>query len=623
MLAALPARRLAGCTFHLTWRLTPAGTAPGPVPRALLLVEVGPDRSADVLAYLLATELDRAGLPTSVEVFTTGAALPAYHVAALRSARRIEVGATVIAPAGVVVARTVAERAETPVAGPPDVAPRLPGRPDAGAGTRADTAALSRRAVPRRRPLGDRPPSPVAPAGDDEQDGPRGSVIEEPLGVDTGAVDADVAEAPVAEGAPDTDPFHGPLQDAYCWRPCSTRRRRGPTTAAAGHPLPPPIRPLPAHPHSLIRDEPAGGKAHSVESDTSRIELLPTASEPAPTADENPSKAVGVADKISRSGRATGGPATGRCPPRACPDQPPRCPPSRRPAPVDEAPPAESFDIFETSAPPAPVGTGAGESDVEKTGTHRRPPHRGPCGRRSRTAPAATSAAAPRCLAVRLTHRPRRSSATARRPGPAVGRPPCGRAAASVAAAGRPALRRRAVAGRAPARRGPPRPAARRTSTPSRAGGAGARRCPGRSRRGLAATGRDRARPPGPTSGRARLAGTASAPVPEGGAARRHSRRQRARGERPWDQRPRGRCERRWHPAVPRRGRVVRASRVRSGRGRSTVRRCPHQRPRRRQRRGPPPPSSCSATHRDQGREMRRCRSSCSAGWRGWRSPAG
>ena len=130
VLAALPARRLAGCTLHLTWRLTPAGAAPGPVPRALVLVETGPDRSADVLAYLLATELDRAGVPTSVEVFTTGDALPAYHVAALRSARRIEVGATVIAPAGVVVARTVAERAETPVAGPPDVAARVPGRPE-------------------------------------------------------------------------------------------------------------------------------------------------------------------------------------------------------------------------------------------------------------------------------------------------------------------------------------------------------------------------------------------------------------------------------------------------------------------------------------------------------------
>ena len=422
VLAALPARRLAGCTFHLTWRLTPAGTAPGPVPRALLLVEAGPDRSADVLAYLLATELDRAGLPTSVEVFTTGAALPAYHVAALRSARRIEVGATVIAPAGVVVARTVAERAETPVAGPPDVAPRLPGRPDAEAGTRADTAALfvvpspddalsgssaeSRRAGGRRRrrDLG-------------------GSVIEEPPGVDAGAVDADVAEAPVAEGAPDTDPFHGPLRVPLL-APLLDPTTPGADDGSGRPPQPTPIRPLPAQPAVADRDEPAGGKAHSVESDTSRIELLPTASEPAAPADEPPSDAVGGADEIPQEWEDDWRSGDWAMPPSGLPGPPAEVPAESPAAPVDEARPAESFDIFETSAPPAPVGTGAGESDVEKTGRTavrrtevradvdpgpRRPPVRGP---------------APRRLAVRLTHGPRRSSAAARRPGPAVGGPP-------------------------------------------------------------------------------------------------------------------------------------------------------------------------------------------------------
>ena len=89
--------------------------APGrrtrPVPRAVVLVEAGPDRSADVLAYLLEYELDRAAVPASVEVFTTGTTLPAYHLAALAAARRIEVGTSVIAPQGVVVARTAAEAA--------------------------------------------------------------------------------------------------------------------------------------------------------------------------------------------------------------------------------------------------------------------------------------------------------------------------------------------------------------------------------------------------------------------------------------------------------------------------------------------------------------------------------
>lgn len=366
VLAALPARRLAGCTFHLTWRLTPAGTAPGPVPRALLLVEAGPDRSADVLAYLLATELERAGLPTSVEVFTTGAALPAYHVAALRSARRIEVGATVIAPAGVVVARTVAERAETPVAGPPDVAARVPGRPDAEAGTRADTAALfvvpspddalsassaeSRRAGGRRRrrDLG-------------------GSVIEEPPGVDAGALDADVAEAPVAEGAPDTDPFHGPLRVPLL-APVLDPTTPGADDGSGGPPQPTPIRPLPAQPAVADRDEPAGGKARTVESDTSRIELLPTASEPAASADEPPSDAVGGADEIPQEWEDDWRSGDWAMPPSGLPGPPAEVPAESPVAPADESRPAEAFDIFETSAPPAPVGAGAGESDVEKTG---------------------------------------------------------------------------------------------------------------------------------------------------------------------------------------------------------------------------------------------------------------
>jgi hypothetical protein len=92
-LTALPARRLSGCTLHLTWRCTPAGAAPGPLPHAVVLVEADPDRSADVLAYLLATELGRTGAPASVEVFTVGTPLPAYHAAALRAACQIARGA--------------------------------------------------------------------------------------------------------------------------------------------------------------------------------------------------------------------------------------------------------------------------------------------------------------------------------------------------------------------------------------------------------------------------------------------------------------------------------------------------------------------------------------------------
>jgi hypothetical protein len=58
-LRGVPARRLTGCTLRLTWRRTPAGATPGPLPHAVVLVEADPDRSPDVLAYLLATELER------------------------------------------------------------------------------------------------------------------------------------------------------------------------------------------------------------------------------------------------------------------------------------------------------------------------------------------------------------------------------------------------------------------------------------------------------------------------------------------------------------------------------------------------------------------------------------
>jgi hypothetical protein len=55
-------------------------------------------------------------------------------------------------------------------------------------------------------------------------------------------------------------------------------------------------------------------------------------------------------------------------PPSGLPGPPADAPAELPAAPVDEAQPAEAFDIFETSAPPAPVGAGAEESDVEKTG---------------------------------------------------------------------------------------------------------------------------------------------------------------------------------------------------------------------------------------------------------------
>ncbi|GEL18425.1 hypothetical protein [Pseudonocardia asaccharolytica] len=88
------AHRPPGCRTWLTWRITPAGSAPGPLPYPVILVEIAAEAAfeehlADVMAYRFAATLDRAGTAASVEVFVAGTALPSYHAAALKSARPV------------------------------------------------------------------------------------------------------------------------------------------------------------------------------------------------------------------------------------------------------------------------------------------------------------------------------------------------------------------------------------------------------------------------------------------------------------------------------------------------------------------------------------------------------
>lgn len=86
----LPARHLRGCRVQLTWRLTPAGSASGPLPHPVVLVEVEPgERPRDVLAYQLAVALERVGVHAAVEVLAAGDPVPPYHAAALRGARPV------------------------------------------------------------------------------------------------------------------------------------------------------------------------------------------------------------------------------------------------------------------------------------------------------------------------------------------------------------------------------------------------------------------------------------------------------------------------------------------------------------------------------------------------------
>ncbi len=209
-LAALPARRLAGCTLHLTWRRTPAGAAPGPLPRAVVLVAVDPGRAADVLAYTLATELDRAGVVASVEVFTVGAPLPAYHTAALRGAREVVLGP---GASGSDAAVSTA-RASTAVV--PDAAPAGPVAPDP---------------TPSNPPVADGGPAGIEPAETEPADpAPASPVRADP-------VPADVEEAhPAAGGSTwDAGPPEPPAD-----RPGLPGRRRRLDSAATDAPDPQP-----------------------------------------------------------------------------------------------------------------------------------------------------------------------------------------------------------------------------------------------------------------------------------------------------------------------------------------------------------------------------------------------
>jgi hypothetical protein len=97
---ARAARRLPGVVaVRESWRVTPAGSAPGPVPHRVVLVETaGPDDCDHVVHHLAhaARSLD----DTSVEVFPSGAVLPAYHREALAAARPLVAEESAGAPVG-------------------------------------------------------------------------------------------------------------------------------------------------------------------------------------------------------------------------------------------------------------------------------------------------------------------------------------------------------------------------------------------------------------------------------------------------------------------------------------------------------------------------------------------
>jgi hypothetical protein len=91
-LGLVPSRLLRDCQLWLTWRLTPAGGAPGPVPHPVVLVETADALGAEALAYQVAEVLSRAGVFASVEVFSSSLQLGDYHREALAAARSLSQG---------------------------------------------------------------------------------------------------------------------------------------------------------------------------------------------------------------------------------------------------------------------------------------------------------------------------------------------------------------------------------------------------------------------------------------------------------------------------------------------------------------------------------------------------
>jgi hypothetical protein len=88
-LRSVPPRLLRDCQLWLTWRLTPAGGAPGPLPHPVVLIETLDGVGADLLAYQVAEVLARAGVFASVEVFSGESELDEYHRAALAEAHLV------------------------------------------------------------------------------------------------------------------------------------------------------------------------------------------------------------------------------------------------------------------------------------------------------------------------------------------------------------------------------------------------------------------------------------------------------------------------------------------------------------------------------------------------------
>ncbi|MBB5959008.1 hypothetical protein FHS29_005617 [Saccharothrix tamanrassetensis] len=76
-------------SVRATWRSSPAGATPGPLPQRVVLVDIGPAGFAPATAYRVDTVLRQAGIRAAVEVLTVGTPLGEYHAAAVTTAREV------------------------------------------------------------------------------------------------------------------------------------------------------------------------------------------------------------------------------------------------------------------------------------------------------------------------------------------------------------------------------------------------------------------------------------------------------------------------------------------------------------------------------------------------------
>jgi hypothetical protein len=261
---ARAARRLSGVVaVRESWRVTPAGSAPGPVPHRVVLVEtVGPDDCDHVVHHL--AHAARALDDTSVEVFATGVGLPAYHRAALAVARPL-----------------VVDDAGAPTAAP--AAPSAAARPAPSAPTGSAPPTVARPAPPRSAPPAQRFGAAedeetwrtVADAGTSRTGPAPAAVAPGPTDVGDDADEPELVDLPEPEPEPEPEVEPEPDDVAEAEEPPETPAGR---TVAPERPVAPSQPPAPVEPPRPERTGPARPAASDGPPRTARPPALPQTS---------------------------------------------------------------------------------------------------------------------------------------------------------------------------------------------------------------------------------------------------------------------------------------------------------------------------------------------------------